>query len=113
MNKMINAYKTIVQAGMMPWWDVDPDDVDSYGNAERFMSLDATFKEDDKYMDFKLETDQGLNEYHDLPINLKWVKLWNRQLKFTGEERFMFNSRFFGKFLEIIEASFHIGGPEY
>ena len=24
---MLNAYKTIVQAGMMPWWDVDPEDV--------------------------------------------------------------------------------------
>ena len=51
-------------------------------------------------MDFKMETDQGLSEYRDLPINLKWAKLWNRQLKFSGEERFMFNSRFFGKFLE-------------
>ena len=100
MTKMLNAYKTIVQAGMMPWWDVDPEDVLQgipYGNVEKFISLDAKFKEDDKYMDFKMETDQGLSEYHDLPINLKWVQFFNRQLKFSGEERFMFNYRIFGK----------------
>ena len=79
---------------------VDPEDVLQgvpYGNVEKFISLDAKFKEDDKYMDFKMETDQGLSEYHDLPINLKWVQFFNRQLKFSGEERFMFNYRIFGK----------------
>lgn len=82
MKSIIGKVRNVIQAGMLPYWDVDPDDVNG-DDTGPFMNIEATFKNGDKNLDFKMETSQGTNEFKDYPLNLEWTGRL-RNLKLTN-----------------------------
>jgi hypothetical protein len=85
MSNIISKARTIIQAGMLPYWDVDPEEATSNdGTTGPFMNLDINFKNGDKALDFKMETSQGVNEFKDYPLSLEWTgRLRNMKLTRT------------------------------
>jgi hypothetical protein len=82
MKNIISKVQTVVKAGLMPYWDVEPDEMDVDGNVGPFMNVDATFHDSDSLLDLKMETSQGANEFKDYPLSLDWTSRL-RNLKFT------------------------------
>merc|ERR1712072_545752 len=61
MKRIINTARTMIQAGLLPYWDVDPDEVEG-DDTGRFIKMDVQFK--------------------DYPLKFNWGKRL-RNLKFT------------------------------
>ena len=82
MSYLISKAQSLVRAGLLPYWDVDPEEVDSDGKPGPFMNIEATFHNNDHSLDLKMETSQGTNEVKDYPLAMDWSKRL-RNLKFT------------------------------
>jgi len=82
MKRFVNAARTMIQAGLLPYWDVDPDEVEG-DDTGRFIKMDVNFKDHDKKIDMKMETSQGVQEFKDYPLKFNWGKRL-RNLKFTS-----------------------------
>jgi hypothetical protein len=82
MSNFISKVQGLVRAGLLPYWDLDPEEVESDGKPGPFMNIEALFHNSDKALDLKMETSQGTNEFKDYPLSLDWGKRL-RNLKFT------------------------------
>ena len=82
MSYIISKAQSLVRAGLLPYWDVDPEEIDSDGKPGPFMNVEATFHNSDHALDVKMETSQGVNEFKDYPLSMDWNKRL-RNLKFT------------------------------
>ncbi len=72
--------KSLVEAGLLPYWDADPEDSDDDAIGP-FLNLDLTFKNGESTADIKTETRRGVREYKDVALRLDWTKKM-RNLKF-------------------------------
>merc|ERR1712079_89023 len=82
---LISNARAIVQAGLIPYYDEDPD-TDDYSvenDVGPFLKADVIFKNSDKNVDLKVETSQGVKEYNDYPLSLEWSNRL-RNLKLSG-----------------------------
>jgi hypothetical protein len=82
MSHIISKVQSLVKAGLMPYWDIDPEEIDSDGKPGPFMNIEANFHNSDRSLDVKMETSQGVNEFKDYPLSMDWNKRL-RNLKFT------------------------------
>jgi len=89
---IISKVNTAIKAGLLPYWDVDPEEVDVDGEVGPYMNVEAVFKDDEKALDIRLETRKGDEEFHDIPLNLDWTKRM-RNLKFGGLVKRLFDNR--------------------
>lgn len=83
LSNIISKARTIIKAGMLPYWDVDPDELQTDEKTGPFTNLEVIFKEDDKVLDVLMETSQGINKFSDYPLKFDWSKRL-RNLKFTS-----------------------------
>jgi len=86
MKNLISNARAIVQAGLIPYYDQDPDtgDYSVDNDVGPFINADVTFKNSDKNVDLKIETSQGLRSYPDYPLSLEWTqRLRNMKLDRT------------------------------
>jgi hypothetical protein len=84
MSSIITRMQNVVKAGLMPYWDMDPEDADAGdGKLGPFMNVEALYHNSDKSMDMVVETSQGKSEYKDYPLSLDWSNRL-RNLKFTS-----------------------------
>jgi len=84
MSNIISKVQNVVKAGLMPYWDIDPEDADAGdGKLGPFMNVEALYHNGDKSLDLKMETSQGKNEYKDYPLSMDWGSRL-RNLKFTS-----------------------------
>ncbi len=93
---IIDKARTLIEAGMLPYWDADPDDVNGASSTGRFLNVDVTFKNGDKAMDMTMETSQGTNTFKDYPLRLDWTKRL-RNLKLTKTIKRLFDMKVIGK----------------
>ena len=71
------TYRSIVAAGLIPYYDENPDSGDEVSinnDVGPFLNADVIFKNSDKNVDLKIETSQGVREYEDYPLKLEWTK---------------------------------------
>ncbi len=95
LQRIASRIKGLVEAGLLPYWDADPEDNDD-GAIGPFLNLDVTFKEDESLMDIKTETRRGIKEYKDVALRLDWTKKM-RNLKFDDGMRKLFYARIISK----------------
>ena len=100
--RLVDGFRTAVQAGLMPYWDVDPDEVDANGSTGKFMNMEVVFKNGDKNVDLKMETSQGMNEFHDYPLSLEWTKRL-RNLKMTSTIKRLIDMKIISKYFLLIQ----------
>merc|ERR1712223_2105127 len=81
--KIINSVKTGVKAALVPWEIATPAWADTNGDVGKWINMDVTFKNDDKALDLKMETQRGTEERKDIPLRLNWTPMM-RKLKFTS-----------------------------
>jgi len=77
MKNIISNVRSIVAAGLIPYYDENPDSGDEVSisnDVGPFLNADVTFKNSDKNVDLKIETSQGVREYEDYPLKLEWTK---------------------------------------
>ena len=96
MKSILSKVKTAVKAGLLPYWDLDPETMASEGDIGPFMKLEATLKNDEKNADIKIETRQGEEEFKDIALRLNWSKRL-RQLKLTSMLKRLFRMRLISK----------------
>lgn len=91
---VISKILTAAKAGLLPYWDVDPDEVEDSmgGDVGRFLNLDVEFKNSDKAMDISMETRFGEEKFNDIPLRLDWTKRL-RNLKFTKTMKRLFDNK--------------------
>ena len=82
MSYIISKVQSLVRAGLLPYWDLDPEEIESDGKPGPFMNIEANFHNNDHSLDLKMETSQGTNEFKDYPLSMDWNKRL-RNLKFT------------------------------
>jgi hypothetical protein len=82
MSFVISKMQSLIRAGLLPYWDMDPEEIDSDGKPGPFMNIEANFHNNDHSLDLKMETSQGTNEFKDYPLSMDWGKRL-RNLKFT------------------------------
>nr|XP_040574643.1 uncharacterized protein LOC121123583 [Lepeophtheirus salmonis] len=82
MNAIVSQFQSVIKIGLLPYWDIDPEMLSS-STAEPHMNFDATFTDNDKMVDVYMETSQGGQHFHDIPLNLNWYPMM-RNLKFTS-----------------------------
>lgn len=99
MKSILNKARTAVKAGLLPYWDLDPETMGAEGEIGPFMKLEAVLKNDEKNADIKVETRQGEEEFKDVALRLNWTKRL-RQLKLTSMLKRLFQSRIVSKCLE-------------
>jgi hypothetical protein len=92
MTSFLFKVHTAVKAGLLPYWDVDPEEVDVDGALGPFINVEAVFKDQEKALDIKLETSKGDEDFHDIPLSLDWTSRL-RNLKFTSLLRRLFHSK--------------------
>ncbi|TRY76606.1 hypothetical protein TCAL_03493 [Tigriopus californicus] len=93
MKSIISNVQSAVKAGLLPYWDMDPEDESSSnGDVGPFLNIEATFKNNERNVDIKLESSQGQEEFNDVPLRLNWSKRL-RNLKFTNTLKRLFYSR--------------------
>ena len=75
--RFVGAFKNIVQAGMMPFWDVNPYYVDNEMSSLQspYMKIETWFKNYDQKMDMRMETSQGVNEIKDFSLPYNWQQV--------------------------------------
>ena len=96
MKRFVNAARTMIQAGLLPYWDVDPDEVEG-DDTGRFIKMDVNFKDHDKKIDMKMETSQGVQEFKDYPLKFNWGKRL-RNLKFTSTIKSLMDMKIISKY---------------
>ena len=82
MSYVISKVQSLIRAGLLPYWDMEPEEIDSDGKPGPFMNIEANFHNNDHSLDLKMETSQGTNEFKDYPLSMDWSKRL-RSLKFT------------------------------
>jgi len=81
---IISKVRTAVKAGLLPYYDIDPDELGGDDGAlGPFLNVDVTLKDDETAADIRVETSQGEEEFTDVPLRLNWTKRL-RNLKFTS-----------------------------
>ena len=99
MKRIINTARTMIQAGLLPYWDVDPDEVEG-DDTGRFIKMDVQFKDHDKKVDMKMETSQGVQEFKDYPLKFNWGKRL-RNLKFTRTMKTLMDMQIISKYKKL------------
>merc|ERR1712020_818918 len=80
---IINTFRTLVQAGLLSYMEMDPSSVSGVDTSiGPFMKADVLFKDADRKLDMRMETSQGVQEFKDYPLSLRWTGRL-RNLKFT------------------------------
>ena len=74
MKYIISSIKTIIQAGLIPYYDESPNEADSNGSVGPFLDMDVTFKNSDKTLDLRYETSNGVRSYNGYQLSLEWTK---------------------------------------
>lgn len=92
MKSIIANVQTAIKAGLLPYWDTDPEAESSSGEVGPFLNIEAVLKNGEKNMDVKLETRKGDEEYNDVPLRLNWSKRL-RNLKFTNTLKRLFDKK--------------------
>jgi hypothetical protein len=83
MKGIINTFRTLVQAGLVSYMEIDPNSVSGVDTSiGPFMKADVLFKDADRKLDMRMETSQGVQEFKDYPLSLRWTGRL-RNLKFT------------------------------
>jgi len=83
MKSIISKVRTAISAGLMPYWDIDPEELaNSDGSIGPFLNVGVEFKHNEKNADVSIETSQGKEEYAEVPLNLEWTQRL-RQLKYS------------------------------
>lgn len=99
MTRIISRVKSAMQAGLLPYWDIDPEDIgDVDGDIGPYLNVDVTLKNEEKNADIKMKTRLGEDEFNDVPLRLNWSKRL-RNLKFTGTAKRLLYSRIISKYL--------------
>ena len=94
--KIINSVKTGVKAALVPWEIATPAWADTNGDVGKWINMDVTFKNDDKALDLKMETQRGTEERKDIPLRLNWTPMM-RKLKFTSTIKRLMDMRIISK----------------
>nr|ALO75638.1 melanin-engaging protein [Tigriopus kingsejongensis] len=89
---LVSNVQTALKAGLLPYWDMDPEEGSSNGDIGPFLNIEATLKNHDKNVDIMLESKQGQEEFSDVPLRLNWSKRL-RNLKFTSTLKRLFYSK--------------------
>ena len=97
MKSVIANVQTAIKAGLLPYWDTDPEAESSSGEIGPFLNVEAVLKNGEKNMDIKLETRKGDEEYNDVPLRLNWSKRL-RNLKFTNTLKRLFDKKILSKY---------------
>ena len=103
MRNIITKTRSLIQAGLTPYWDADPEEYESEANGNElgaFLNAEVTIHDEDRLMDAKIETSQGESEYKDYPLKLNWSKRL-RNLKFTSTIKKLMDMKIIGKFQRI------------
>ena len=98
MKAIIAKLQTAMKAGLLPYWDIDPESIQQDSEIGPFLNIDATLKNDEKNADVKVETRQGEEEFKDVPLRLNWTKRL-RNLKFTKTLQRLFKAKIISKYL--------------
>ena len=61
--------ETVLKTAVLPYWDLDPKAIGRALENEPELKLDILFKNNDKAVDIKLETDKGVSDFKDMPVN--------------------------------------------
>ena len=99
MKNILNKAKTAVQARLLPYWDLDPEFMGADGEIGPFMKIKATFKNNDRDMDIRVETRQGEEMIKDFSMGLIWAKML-RQTKMSHLIKWSLQSEIHSKLLE-------------
>ena len=62
--------ETVLKTAVLPYWDLDPKALQRTLDEEPELKLDILFKKKDKLVDIKLETDKGVSDFKDMPVNV-------------------------------------------
>lgn len=92
MKALINKAQTVVKAGLLPYWDIDPETMGTESEIGPFMNIEATLKNDESAADVKVETRQGEETFNDVPLRLNWTKRL-RNMKLTKTLKRLFKAK--------------------
>jgi len=80
---IIAKAQTAMKAGMMPYWDVDPEALSGPIGNSPFMKLMVEFKNNEETVDIRMQTSHGNTEMTDIPVRLPGWTQRLRNLKFA------------------------------
>jgi len=89
MSKIVNQFQSVVKAGLLPYWDIDPENMPTEDHGPH-LKIDATLTNKDKNLDLYVETSQGGSTFGDIPLSLDWTNRL-RNLKFTNTMKRLFD----------------------
>ena len=100
MRNIITKARSLIQAGLTPYWDADPEEYESEANGSNdlgaYLKAEVVMHDEDRLMDAKIESSQGVQEYKDYPLKLDWSKRL-RNLKFTRTIKTLMDMKIIGK----------------
>jgi len=80
---IISKAQTVMKAGMLPYWDVDPEALSGPISESPFIQLTVEFKDNEKAVDITVKTSQGTSTFLDTPVRLPGWTQRLRNLKFS------------------------------
>jgi len=67
---IISKAQTVVEAGLLPFWDVDPEALTGSVGDSPFLKMNVEFKDNEQFMDIRFETRYGVSEFLNKPVRL-------------------------------------------
>lgn len=65
--------ETVLKAAALPYWDLDPRILERTLDDAPELKLDILFKNNDRLVDIKLQTDKGVSDAKDMPVSVPLV----------------------------------------
>jgi hypothetical protein len=69
---MMARIRSAIEIGLLPYWDIDPEEMSADGEVGPFLNIDATLHTGDKLADVTIETRHGTKTLNDYALRLPW-----------------------------------------
>merc|ERR1719412_1176795 len=80
---VLSKAQTVMKAGFMPYWDVDPEALSAPIADSPKMQMSLEFKSNEELVDIKMKTSHGTTDWLDIPVRLPGWTDRLRNLKFS------------------------------
>jgi hypothetical protein len=81
---VLSKAQTMMKAGFMPYWDVDPEALSAPIAHSTKMQMSLEFKSNEELVDIKMKTSHGTTDWLDIPVRLPGWTNTLRNLKFSN-----------------------------
>ena len=89
--------ETVLKTAVLPYWDLDPKALARSLDAQPELKLDINFKNRDRLVDVKLETDKGVSDFKDMPVNVPVIDGPLSNLRVDSQSLWLARNNLIGK----------------